>query len=1537
MKGEKQNMNKLFTKIAKIFLGLSMAAGVGVAIGAGRKDASPVHATDYNFLSSIPSDWTASMNNTTTESTDRGVGWGAAKGTITLTLTNSNTVSSVVITASTNNTGNTLAVAVGGTNYGSAQSIASGASNKNKDYTFSGSSSGNVVVTISDSAKTVWIKAISVTTGSASFTVTYNANNATTGSVPTDGTSYTSGSTVTVKGNTGNLERTDYEFGGWNTKADGSGTTYAGGATFTISENTILYAKWGLASSGDGDVITASDLNATGSSYVSFSVAKTATYIGYSAKSGSNMQFNSNGTPTNRCIATSVSGGFIRSVSVTYGNANSKTLTVLTSHSAYSISSSFNSGTSQGTLSSSNAKVTISGDWEYVALFPSGATYPASLTFEWEEPTTYSVTYNANNATSGSVPTDGTSYTSGSTVTVKGNTGNLARTGYDFAGWNTKADGSGTTYAAGSGTFSISDDTTLYAKWTLKSYLITWKNWDGSTLSSGNVNHGVTPTYSGTPTRPADAQYTYSFTGWSPTVVAATAAATYTAQYSSTIRSYSVGGGTITNGSITSTTANYGTSATVTITPDSGYRLPGSLGTVTVNGVAYAGAQYNSSNGQVTIPSVEGTVVINAECPVDAGTEYSIETHLTGCTTNAPASMYDNDIIEITISVSAHYKLPDTVTVSGGVDVQYTKADGTIIIDGADDDVDITITCIPLVMNDISVTLGEHVSADANNPTQVEEGEEVELYFTADEGYFLSEDISVSGLVEDFEWDETEGLLYFVGESAQNTDVEIEVTAIKKALSSITISPTSGNHTLGTAFTKPAVTAHYNDGSESVVTNAASFSSSAYDDGMFITAGNQTVTISYTEDGVTKTYPYTATVSERSISTITTYNLVTASKDNWAGEYVIMSDDASFTYTLGIGDNNGRVANGDSTPTVTDNVISTVSANQTWTISKNGDYYNIKNNGTGSEGGEGKYLVATTAKNKAEFGTDKDDDHALWSISYANSKFEIINKGRASDSDTPANKYLRNNTGSGWAAYSSTQANGPALFEKVETPTGTRMLIQLTATGPAADTKLEGDTLTADSFSATAHFDTGAEQSVTPVIEEGPSTLVVGNNTFVLSYTENNVKKQCTVVVVAAENTAELDGIVWSQEGVSRTIFEGSAIGSFGTLQEHFDNDTTLNLDVANCTVAVYNNTSGSKAHDIANVASYTWNLSNDNGKYLGVTYEGYTKYSGVINVVETIEDVVGKVETMTFTTKASESNPIAVGETVVFTYDEENMELTGINNSIGVASSFSTNPGGTFPLTVVSGNTSGSVAFKNGSDYLKSISDNKLTTETSITDASSWTISYEDDVVTITNVSTEREIHYNTSSGQSRFCAYLSTNSFPCIQVYKGVSQWVPGSGPSIANTNAVAQKVVLEFAEHFNDVMECVSGGTTTNVSGKWDVLAEDFDNWFANGDKDLEGDDLNHAYALFAGADAVEGGDTLQDMLARYEYICAKYKLDDFLNDVTDRPPVAKSPAVNPLSFIVNGNNTNTVAIIVIISMVSVTAIGGYFFLRKRKENN
>lgn len=81
-------------------------------------------------------------------------------------------------------------------------------------------------------------------------------------------------------------------------------------------------------------------------------------------------------------------------------------------------------------------------------------------------PVTYTVTYNANGADEGVVPTDLTRYEAGVTVTASANTGGLQRDGYPFfIGWNTAADGSGEEYTPGE-TFAMpAGNLTLYALW----------------------------------------------------------------------------------------------------------------------------------------------------------------------------------------------------------------------------------------------------------------------------------------------------------------------------------------------------------------------------------------------------------------------------------------------------------------------------------------------------------------------------------------------------------------------------------------------------------------------------------------------------------------------------------------------------------------------------------------------------------------------------------------------------------------------------------------------------------------------------------------------------------------------------------------------------------------------------------------------------------------------------------------------------------------------------------------------------------------
>lgn len=82
--------------------------------------------------------------------------------------------------------------------------------------------------------------------------------------------------------------------------------------------------------------------------------------------------------------------------------------------------------------------------------------------------------------------------------------------------------------------------TATYDK-TVIGYLVRFLNDDGAVLQENYLHDGDVPAYTGEiPEKAPTAQYTYTFTGWSPEIVPATADTTYTAQFSETLRSYNI-------------------------------------------------------------------------------------------------------------------------------------------------------------------------------------------------------------------------------------------------------------------------------------------------------------------------------------------------------------------------------------------------------------------------------------------------------------------------------------------------------------------------------------------------------------------------------------------------------------------------------------------------------------------------------------------------------------------------------------------------------------------------------------------------------------------------------------------------------------------------------------------------------------------------------------------------------------------------------------------------------------------------------------
>jgi uncharacterized repeat protein (TIGR02543 family) len=348
------------------------------------------------------------------------------------------------------------------------------------------------------------------------YTVTYAAGSGS-GTAPTEsgktlGTSFVlaSGSSLTPPASSGAVT---YSFAYWN---DGTSNLAAGSSYLMDASDVTLTAQWiaifNVTYNANGGTTAISNEQKTDGAALTIGAAATRTGYTFNKwvdQSGGQWDPAASTTVTaTRYIFTASWTAIPRSVTYGLNGGTGSAPTTLT-------------GKTIGQIVTLDSTTATKDGYTFGGWSIGGTTYPAGASYTiatadvtptavWNA-STYAISYNGNGATSGAVPGSGT-FTTGGSYTASTNSGTLAKTGFTFDGWNTAANGGGTTYAEGATNVSAIANLILYAKWTAASYAVTYAlNGGTSSLPTQSaVQFGNAFTVASAATQAGK-----TFTGWS--------------------------------------------------------------------------------------------------------------------------------------------------------------------------------------------------------------------------------------------------------------------------------------------------------------------------------------------------------------------------------------------------------------------------------------------------------------------------------------------------------------------------------------------------------------------------------------------------------------------------------------------------------------------------------------------------------------------------------------------------------------------------------------------------------------------------------------------------------------------------------------------------------------------------------------------------------------------------------------------------------------------------------------------------------------
>ena len=511
-------------------------------------------------------------------------------------------------------------------------------------------------VTITTPAGTEGTKDVVVTTlggaitAPAAFTyvgryrITYNGNTSNGGTQqPYD--TFTVGTPVTLPATT-TFTKTGFTFGGW---ATSSGSTTAV-TSYSTHADTTFYAIW----NANSYTVTFDSNSVTATGAMAALTKNTATALTLNAFTYTNRTFigwNTVRAGTGTAYTDGQSYPFVASATlyaqwgygVTYSSAGAD---------SGSPSRTFEIDTGTVTVPTVGTMVkagyTFGGWTNGVSNYTTSYTPVANITLNpiWT-PKTYTVSFNKNGATSGSVPGNQTWAESTTALTLSGNTGSLGLPGYTFGGWAVSASAPQTAIT----TFSTTSNTltqTLYAIWTPISYTVTYalNGGDLPLPTQSSLNTTQTFTVADAPTKSG-----YIFSGWSDshsiysagsTYTVATSNVTLTAQWNPVYTLHYILNGSLDTPAPDTTTVG-GTVLVIADTPTlSGYTFTGWL----------------DSNGGNRAPRSNFSIIQNSNMTAQwSAIAYTVTYNTAGATSDTPT--------QTSLNINQHLTIATTPTRTG--------------------------------------------------------------------------------------------------------------------------------------------------------------------------------------------------------------------------------------------------------------------------------------------------------------------------------------------------------------------------------------------------------------------------------------------------------------------------------------------------------------------------------------------------------------------------------------------------------------------------------------------------------------------------------------------------------------------------------------------------------------------------------------------------------------------------------------------------------------------------------------------------------